>query len=90
MRKQLASNSSGSGNYSPIGISSMSMNYHSSSGIGSGPGGGGGGGVTPSGASSSPTAYVLPSQSLPDATYAPSPQCKYGFSDCQDLRAVGN
>lgn len=68
MRKQIASNSSGSGNYSPIGLSSMPMSYHT----------GNAAVVTPSGAaSSSPNTYVLPSQSLPEPTYATSPQSKF-------------
>lgn len=66
----MASTSSGpgSGNYSPIGLSSMSMSYHPS-GIGPPTV------VSPSTVPcSSPNTYVLPSQSLPEAaTYVSSP-----------------
>lgn len=66
MRKQQSSNNpNGSGNYSPIGLSSVPMGYHTNS-VGAAV-------VTPTGACSSPSSYVLPSQSLPEATFATSP-----------------
>lgn len=71
MRKQLGTNPNSSGNYSPIGISSMNMSYHGS-GVGATSG------VShQNGGPASPTTYVLPSQSLPEASYSASPQRKW-------------
>ncbi len=88
MRKQQQSNNpNGSGNYSPIGLSSMPMSYHTGGGGGISGGGGAGGGpgigtaaiVTSNGPNVSPNTYVLPNQSLTEVTYAASPQSKFTF-----------